>query len=145
MSYKDVVDGLTSHNQRINDVIDPKQFFFGCSDAGTGFLPLGKIIRVSFGRCVVSVLFLAEFLLRTSGTHIGRLIQQLAVTGNIPITQLSAVSLGAELAACKATVSRVLWTNCVFQTREKVDAVIVRVVVELAREDTMLMYLSGDS
>lgn len=144
MSYKDVVDGLTSHNQRSNDVIDPKQFFFGCSDAGTGFLPLGKIIRVSFGRCVVSVLFLAGFLLRTSGTYIGRLIQQLTVTGNIAITQLSTVSLGAELAAGKTAVSRMLGTDSIFKTREEVDTVIVRKVVELTGEDSMLMYLSGD-
>lgn len=145
MVHKDVVDGLPSHDQRSNNVIDPDQILLGCSDARSGFLPLGQIIRVSSGCGVVGMFFLTGFLFRTACTHIRRLVQQFAVAGNVPITQLCAVSLGAELAACKATVSRVLWTNCVFQTREKVDAVIVRVVVELAGEDTMLVYLSGDS
>ena len=144
MVHKDVVDGLPSHNQRSNNVIDPDQILLGCSDARSGFLPLGQIIRVSSGCGVVGVFFLTGFLFRAACTHIRRLVQQFAVIGNVPITQLGAVGLGAELAACKTAVSRMFRTNRVFQTREKVDAVIVRVVVKLAGEDTMLMYLSGN-
>ena len=144
MSNEDLVDGLPSHDQRSNNVIDPDQFFLRCSDAGTGFFPLRQIIRMSFGRCVVGVLFLAGFLLRTTGAYIGRLVQQFAVTGNIPVTQLSAVSLGTKLTARKTAVSRMFRTDCVFQTGKEVDTIIVRVVVELAGEHSVLMYFSGD-
>lgn len=144
MSYKDVVDGLPSHDQRSNNVIDPNQFFLGCSDAGTGFFPIGKIIRMSFGCCVVSVLFLAGFLLRTAGAHIWWLVKQLTVAGNITVTQLCAVSLRAELAAGKTAVGRMLGTDSIFQAGKEVDTVIVGKVVELAGEDTVFMHLSGN-
>ena len=139
-----MVDGLTSHDQRSNNVIDPDQFFLRCSDAGTGFFPLRQIIRMSFGRCVVGVLFLAGFLLRTTGAYIGRLVQQFAVTGNIPVTQLSAVSLGTKLTARKTAVSRMFRTDCVFQTGEEVNTVVVRIIVKFPGKDTMLVHLSGD-
>ena len=139
-----MVDGLASHDQRSNNVIDPDQLLLGCSDAGTSFFPLGKIIRVSFCCCVVGVLFLAGFLLRTTGAYIGRLVQQLTVAGNIPVTQLCAVSLGTELAARKTAVSRMFRTNRVFQTREEVDTVVARVVVELAGKYSVPMYFSGN-
>ena len=144
MVGKYVVNGLSSHDQRSNDVIDPQQFFLRGSDAGTRLFQLGEIICVSLCRGVVSVLFLTGFLLGTAGTHIGRFVEQFTVAGNITITQLCAVSLRAELAAGKTAMSRMLWTNSVFQTGKEVDTIIVRIVVELAGEHSVLMYFSGD-
>ena len=143
MVHKDVVDGLPSHDQRSNNVIDPDQILLGCSDARSGFLPLGQIIRVSSGCGVVGMFFLTGFLFRTACTHIRRLVQQFAVAGNVPITQLCAVGFGAELAACKTAVSRMLRTDRVFKTGEEVNTVVVRVVVELAGKHPVLVYLSG--
>lgn len=142
MVGKYVVNGLSSHDQRSNDVIDPQQFFLRGSNAGTRLFQLGEIICVSLCRSVVSVLFLTGFLLGTAGTHIGRFVEQFTVAGNITITQLCAVSLRAELAAGKTAVSRMLWTNSVFQAGEEVDTIIVRVVVKLAGEDSAFMNLS---
>ena len=88
------------------------------------------------------MLFLTGFLLGTAGTHIGRFVEQFTVAGHITITQLCAVSLRAELAAGKTAVSRMLWTNSIFQAGEEVDTIIVRVVVKLAGEDSAFMNLS---
>lgn len=144
MVHKDVVDGLPSHDQRSNNVIDSDQILLGCSDARSGFLPLGQIICVSFCCGVVCVFFFTGFLFGTAGTYIGRFVKQLAVAGNVPITQSCTVGIRAEFTACKAPVSRMLWTNSVFQTGKEVDTIIVRIVVELAGEHSVLMYFSGD-
>lgn len=85
----------------------------------------------------------ALFLVRTTGTHIGRFVQQLAVHRNIRIAKVAAGILGARLASTATSIPALRTAEISAQASLVVDA-IIGCVTETVYKATMILNFTRD-